>query len=65
MKTSSLTTAKTYIQAQTWWLKFYEKAVIESEAGIAVVKLKSKAQPKMIGLPHNIQVITSSFITVN
>ena len=34
---------KTYRQAPTHWLKFYEKAVIESEARTAVVQLKSKA----------------------
>ena len=40
MKTNSWTTAakpKTYRQAPTHWLKFYEEAVIESEAGTAVV----------------------------
>ena len=40
---------KTYRQAPTHWLKFYEEAVIESEARTAVVQLKS----------------ASSFITVN
>ena len=34
---------KTYRQAPTYKLKFYEDAVIESEARIAVVQLKSKA----------------------
>ena len=34
---------KTYLQAQTQWLKFYEEAVIESEARTAVVPLKSQA----------------------
>ena len=34
---------KTYRQAPTHWLKFYEEAVIESEARTAVVQLKSKA----------------------
>ena len=34
---------KTYRQAPTHWLKFYEKAVIESEARTAVVQLKSEA----------------------
>ena len=34
---------KTYRQAPTRWLKFYEKAVIESEARTAVVQLKSDA----------------------
>ena len=34
---------KTYRQAQTHWLKFYEEAVIESEARTAVVQLKSEA----------------------
>ena len=34
---------KTYRQASTHWLKFYEEAVIESEARTAVVQLKSKA----------------------
>ena len=33
---------KTYCQAPTHWLKFYEEAVIESEARTAVVQLKSK-----------------------
>ena len=33
---------KTYRQAPTHWLKFYEK-VIESEARTAVVQLKSEA----------------------
>ena len=34
---------KTYRQAPTHWLKFYEEAVIESEARTAVVQLKSGA----------------------
>ena len=34
---------KTYRQAPTHWLKFYEKAVIESEARTAVMQLKSEA----------------------
>ena len=34
---------KTYRQAPTHWLKVYEEAVIESEAQIAVVQLKSEA----------------------
>ena len=34
---------KTYSQAPTHWLKFYEEAVIESEARTAVVQLKSEA----------------------
>ena len=35
---------KAYRQAPTLWLKFYEEAVIESEARIVVVQLKwSKA----------------------
>ena len=34
---------KTYRQAPTHWLKFYEAAVIESEARTAVVQLKSEA----------------------
>ena len=34
---------KTYCQAPTHWLKFYEEAVIESEARTAVVQLKSEA----------------------
>ena len=40
MKTNSWTTVanlKTYRQAQTYWLKFYEEAVIESEARTPVV----------------------------
>ena len=34
---------KTYRQARTHWLKFYEEAVIESEARTAVVQLKGEA----------------------
>ena len=34
---------KTYRQAPTHWLKFYEEAVIESESRTAVVQLKSEA----------------------
>ena len=34
---------KTNCQAPTHWLKFYEEAVIESEARTAVVQLKSEA----------------------
>ena len=34
---------KTYRQVPTHWLKFYEEAVIESEARTAVVQLKSEA----------------------
>ena len=34
---------KTYRQAPTHWLKFYEDAVIESEVRTAVVQLKSEA----------------------
>ena len=35
---------KTYRKAPTYWLKFYEEAVIEShEARTAVVQLKSEA----------------------
>ena len=34
---------KTYRQAPIHWLKFYEEAVIESEARTAVVHLKSEA----------------------
>ena len=34
---------KTYHQAPTHWLKFYEETVIESEARTAVVQLKSEA----------------------
>ena len=37
---------KTYRQAPTHWLKFYEEAVIESEARTAVVQLKSEANHK-------------------
>ena len=33
----------TYRQAPTYWLRFYEETVIESEARIAVVQLKNKA----------------------
>ena len=64
---------KIYRQASTHWLKFYEKAVIESEARTAAVQLKSKAQPPtMIGpisqarsLPHNIQATANSPTTAN
>ena len=34
---------KSYRQAPTNWLKFYEEAVIESEDRTAVVQLKSEA----------------------
>ena len=34
---------ETYCQAPIHWLKFYEEAVIESEARTAVVQLKSEA----------------------
>ena len=34
---------KTYRQDPTYWLKFYEEAVIGSEAWTAVVQLKSQA----------------------
>ena len=34
---------KTYRQVPTHWLKFYEEAVIESEARTAVDQLKSEA----------------------
>ena len=34
---------KTYHQAPTHWLKFYEEAVIESEAQTDVVQLKTEA----------------------
>ena len=34
---------KTYRQAPTHWLKFYEEVVIESEARTVVVQLKSEA----------------------
>ena len=34
---------KTYRQAPTHWIKFYEEAVIEIEAGTAVVQLKNEA----------------------
>ena len=34
---------KTYRQAHSHWLKFYEEDVIESEARTAVVQLKSEA----------------------
>ena len=34
---------KTYRQAPTHWLKFYEEAVIESEARTVVMQLKSEA----------------------
>ena len=34
---------KTYRQASSHWLKFYEVTVIESEARTAVVQLKSEA----------------------
>ena len=46
MKTNSWTTAGqakdiSYRQAPTHWLKFYEEAVIESEARTAVVQFKT------------------------
>ena len=34
---------KTYRQAPTHWLKFYEETIIESEARTAFVQLKSEA----------------------
>ena len=34
---------KTYRQGPTYWLMFYEEAVIKSEARTAVVQLKSEA----------------------
>ena len=34
---------KTYHQAPTHWLKYYEEAVIQSEARTAVVQLKNEA----------------------
>ena len=34
---------KTYRLAPTYWLKFYEEAVIEYEARTTVVQLKSEA----------------------
>ena len=34
---------KTYRQAPTHWLKFYEETVIASEARYDIVQLKSKA----------------------
>ena len=34
---------KTYRQVPTHWLKFYEEAIIESEAQTAVMQLKSEA----------------------
>ena len=46
MKTNSWTTAgqaKDISLSPTYWLKFYEEAVIESEARTAVVQLKSDA----------------------
>ena len=46
MKINSWTTAgqaKTYRQAPTHWLMFYEEAVIGSEAQTSVVQLKSEA----------------------
>ena len=54
MKTNSQTTAgqdKDISPAPSYGLKFYEEAVIEYEAQIAVVQLKSEAKPStMIGL---------------
>ena len=40
---------KTYRQAPTHWLKFYEDAVIGSEARTAVVQLKSDAYFAFVG----------------
>ena len=54
MKTNSRTTRakpKTYRQAPTHRLKFYEETVIESEARTAVVQLKSEAQPSTMTGP--------------
>ena len=34
---------KTYCQAPTHWLTFYEESIIESEARTAAVQLKSEA----------------------
>ena len=50
---------KTYRQAPTHWLKFYEEAVIESEARTAVVQLKSKSVLNLVYIPigpHNFQL---------
>ena len=46
MKTNSWTTAgqaKDISSSPNHWLKFYEEAIIESEARTAVVQLKSEA----------------------
>ena len=40
---NKITQGKTYRQAPTHWLKFYEEAVIESKAQTVVVQLKSEA----------------------
>ena len=52
MKTNSWRAKpKTYRQAPTHWLKFYEEAFIEFEAQTAVVQLKREGQPStMTGL---------------
>ena len=39
---------KTYRQAPTHWSKFYEEAVIESEARTAVVQLKRRSHPQYV-----------------
>ena len=43
MKTNSWTTAGQAKDTSSSWFKFYEEAVIESEARTAVVQLKSEA----------------------
>ena len=40
---------KTYRQASTHWLKFYEEAVIESEARTAVVQLVKHSHQQWLG----------------
>ena len=42
-RTKPSSNPQTYREAPTHWLKFYEEAVIESEARTAVVQLKSEA----------------------
>ena len=63
------TKPKTYRQAPTHWLKFYKnEAVYWSEARTADVRLKSDTDwvnNKASSLPHNIQAIVNSFITVS
>ena len=63
---------KKYRQATTHRLKFYEEAVIESEARTAVVQFEKWSiainndwfDNQACSLPHNMQAIANYFITV-